>query len=153
VFRLDRTWPFALPAGELWAALTRTEEFPLWWPWLVTFELDGGGGRGLRAGVSARVVVRAPVPWALRLTVDVARVEEGRLVEAMVSGDLSGPARLEVGAGVVGASTARLVWELTPASPLLRATARAARPLLELGQRWVLDTGVAQFRRRALGDH
>lgn len=89
------------------------------------------------------------MPYSLRFTVTVGRLVPGSLVETEVSGDLEGPARLEVEADGRG-STARLVWTMELCHPALRAAALVARPLLEWGHEWVVDNGMRQFVTRAL---
>jgi uncharacterized protein YndB with AHSA1/START domain len=147
-FRFDRTWTFPVPPEELWRVLARTDEFRRWWPWLR--ELSGDG---LVPGGRSACVVRAPVPYTLRFTVTVAELVPGRLVDAVVDGDLAGPARLELASGHDGGSVARLAWEMELCRPALRAAARLGRPLMEWGHDWVVATGVDQFLRRALRVH
>jgi len=146
-FTFDRTFAFTVGPDDLWAALTRTDDFRRWWPWLREFS-----GDGLVPGGRSTCVVRAPVPYTLRFTVVVTDLVPGRLVEAVVDGDLAGPARLEVGspAGGDGGSTARLAWEMELRRPVLRAAAGLGRPVMEWGHDWIVDTGVHQFRGRAL---
>jgi hypothetical protein len=96
-------------------------------------------------------VVRAPVPYALSFSVSLREVVPPRCVVAAVSGDLEGPARLDVVAQP-GGSEARMSWVLEVRAPLLRAAALVARPLMNWGHNWVVDTGVRQFRREALGE-
>jgi uncharacterized protein YndB with AHSA1/START domain len=140
-FRFDRTWEFPVGPDQLWATLSRTEDFHRWWPWLRGLE-----GAALLPGARAEAVVRAPLPYTLRFTVEVLEVVPQQLVDTRVRGDLDGPARLEV-APREGGSTARLVWEMEVRRPLLRATARVARPAMEWGHDWVVASGIRQFRR------
>lgn len=146
-FRFDRTWTFAVPPGDLWEALTRTEDFRRWWPWLREMS-----GDGLVPGGRNECVVRAPIPYTLRFTVTVEDVVDGRRVDAVVEGDLEGPARMEVApAGEAGGSIVRLVWEMELRRPVLRAAAVLGRPVMEWGHDWVVSSGVQQFCDRALG--
>lgn len=144
-FRFDRTWAFDVPPGDLWPTLTRTEDFPRWWPWLEEFS-----GDGLVPAGRSRCAVKAPVPYTLRFTVTVTDLVPGERVEAAVAGDLSGWARLEIASRGRG-SRVRLAWDLTLERPVLRGAARFGRPLMEWGHDWVVNTGVAQFCRSALG--
>ena len=144
-FRFDRTLTFAADPPEVWAAITRTDEYSRWWPWLR--ELSGDG---LVPGGRSTCVVRAPVPYTLRLTVTVRELVPEERVEALVDGDLAGPARLEVGPGADGGSAVRLAWELELRRPVLQVAARIGRPLMEWGHDWVVTNGVEQFQRRAL---
>ena len=144
-FGFDRSWTFPVPPADLWDILLRTDDYPRWWRWLREFESDG-----LTEGAAARCVVRGPFPYSLNFTVNVLEIGPGRLVRTEVTGDLAGPARLEIAADGDG-SAARLLWELELCSPVLRELARWARPLMEWGHGWVVDNGVRQFRSRALG--
>jgi hypothetical protein len=114
------------------------------WPWLRGFESGG-----VEEGRTTHCTVRAPLPYSLRFSVTVLRVEPARLIETEVGGDIAGPARLEMGPAPEG-STARLVWSVEVRDPVLRAGARLGRPLMEWGHEWVVANGVNQFRRRAL---
>jgi len=146
-FSFDRTFMFAVAPDDLWAVILRTDDFPRWWPWLRALS-----GDGLVPGGRSACVVRAPVPYTLRFTVAVQDLVPGRLVDAVVDGDLAGPARLEVGADGAG-SVARLAWEMELCRPMLRAAARFGRPMMEWGHDWVVANGVEQFLRRALRVH
>lgn len=146
-FAFDRAFEFALAPDALWRTLERTDRFPIWWRWLKTFDMDGD--RGFSEGAEARCVVRGPLPYALRFTVAVRRVVPERLIDTEVSGDIEGPARLELEPTDDGTS-ARLVWSVRIVDPALRATARVARPLMEWGHDWVVSRGVRAFRQNAL---
>jgi uncharacterized protein YndB with AHSA1/START domain len=143
-FRFDRTWDFAVPPARLWAVLNRTDQYPAWWSWLREFDTDG-----FSVGAEAHVVIQSPLPYALRCTIHVDEMRAPETIVTTVTGDLCGPARLEVRRGVEG-SAARLVWSLTPGTPLLRNLARFGRPAMVWAHDRVVATGVEQFRRRAL---
>jgi hypothetical protein len=145
-FRFDRTWAFPMPPEALWAHVNRTQKFPEWWSWLRDFDAPG-----LFDGAEARCVIQSPLPYALRLRIDVKRAVPPSIVETYVRGDLEGPARLEIGPTATG-STARLVWELDVRDRMLRQVARVARPMMVWAHDRVVATGVEQFRSRALDD-
>lgn len=143
-FRFDRTWTFTVPPEEFWAVLARTDEYVTWWSWLREFEADG-----IRPGHTARCTIQAPLPYALRCTIRVDDVIAERIIQTTVSGDLRGPARLEIDRAGDGC-TARLVWSLNLGNPALARLARVGRPLMSWGHDVIVSTGVEQFRRRAL---
>jgi hypothetical protein len=148
-FVFDRTFTFPATGDELWSVVSDIRRFPEWWGWLRTFEVDSpASSQGhvpegqltegqLTEGTVAECVIRPPLPYAVRVVITVTRVVPGRVVEASVSGDLEGPARLEV-----EGPTARLAWELDVRRPLLRRAARLARPALVWGHEWVIANGV-----------
>jgi uncharacterized protein YndB with AHSA1/START domain len=143
-FHFDRTWDFALPPAELWNVVTRTDDYREWWSWLRDFEVAG-----VYAGAQARCVIQSPLPYALRLHIDVERVEHPSIIETYVRGDLDGPARLEIDTTDAG-SRARLAWDLEVCDHVLRRVARVARPVMIWAHDRVVATGVEQFRHRAL---
>ena len=146
-FRYDRRFPLSVTPAELWALLEQTERYPDWWSWLQS--LDGGG---LRVGDAADCVVRAPLPYSLRFTVHVEEVVTASRVVTRVSGDLSGPARLEIDPAT-GGCDARLVWDLELQDPVLRPLAVVTRPAMRWAHDRVVESGLAEFRRRAVDGH
>jgi hypothetical protein len=145
-FRFDREFRFALAPDDLWDVLTRTDEYPAWWPWLRTCAIDG-----LAPGSSARCEIRAPLPYTLRCVVTVGAVTPGRGLDATVAGDLAGPASLAIAPDGRG-SAARLRWSLELRDPVLARLARVGRPAMAWAHDRVVAAGLAQFRERAL-DH
>lgn len=143
-FRFDRTWEFPVPVERLWDMLERTDQYPRWWSWLREFEADG-----FESGAHAELVIQSPLPYALRCTIQIDHLRAQDVVETTVSGDLCGPARLEVRPRADGCA-ARLVWSLTPGTFVLRQLAVIGRPAMVWAHDRVVDTGVDQFRRRAL---
>jgi hypothetical protein len=143
-FRFDRRFTFGVSPAVFWDIVTRTDQYPAWWSWLREFDSDG-----LRAGETARCVIRAPLPYVLRVDVHIERVVEGELVATRIDGDLAGPARLEVAPAPEGC-IARLHWELHLRAPLLRRVALVGRPAMSWAHDRIVDVGVRQFEERAL---
>lgn len=144
-FSYDRSWRFELPRRELWSAFASVRSFPAWWSWLRELDVEG-----LHAGATARCVIQSPLPYQLRLDIEIERVVELETIETYVKGDLDGPARLDVSSAGDHASVCRLSWELAVNNGLLRTAARVGRPVLVWAHDRVVDVGVAQFRT-ALG--
>jgi carbon monoxide dehydrogenase subunit G len=145
-FAYDQTFDFAVSRDALWDALNDTERFPQWWPWLRSFDTTD---EKLTCGTVAKCAVRAPLPYTLEFDVRVERVVAGRSIDTVVSGDLEGPARLEVGGGDE-CSSARLAWAVELRLPVLSAASLVARPLLVWAHDRIVSTGVKQFRHGAL---
>jgi uncharacterized protein YndB with AHSA1/START domain len=143
-FLYDRTFELAVPRDELWSILTRTDEYPGWWPWLGHVD-----GDGLEPGAVAHCVVRAPIPYRLRFEVVVQDVVPRERVDAVVRGDLDGPATLEIRASG-DRSTARLVWRLELRDRVLRRVATIARPAMVWAHDRIIDVGLRSFEARAL---
>lgn len=145
-FRFDRRFDLGATPDALWHTLSRTDEYPAWWSWLR--ELEGGA---LREGAVARCVVQGPLPYQLRLEIEVERVVPSERIDTHVRGDLDGPARLEIAPAPDG-STARLTWSLELRDTLLRPLSLVARPAMMWAHDRVIVTGLREFERRALQD-
>jgi uncharacterized protein YndB with AHSA1/START domain len=141
-FRFDRSWQFPIPPQEFWDTVSRTDQFPLWWGWLRSF--DSGG---LVAGATTRFAVQGALPYKLEFLVTVDRVVEPQLVETTVAGHLAGPATLTIAPDGDGCR-ARLAWVLEPRDAVVRRLAIVSHPLLAWSHDQVVNMGVTQFRRR-----
>jgi uncharacterized protein YndB with AHSA1/START domain len=145
-FDYDRSFVFAVSPETFWATVSRTELYPTWWTWLREFDSEG-----LHDGAHTECVIQAPLPYALRVGIDVERVVPPERVETRVTGDLEGPARLEITPTASGCA-ARLVWSLELREPWLARIARVTRPVLTWAHDRVISSGVHQFERVALSD-
>ena len=135
---------FPVPPPQLWAAIERLDHFEQWWGWLGQFQVDGSG---LREGTVLRGIVSPPVPYRVRVEVELQRCVPGQLIDAGVSGDLSGDAHLRLepdGDGTV----IDVAWSLQMLQRPVRIAARLAYPLLRWGHDRVVDTTVSSFRRQ-----
>lgn len=128
----------------MWTAITHTDRYRVWWPWLHGFD-----GTTFIEGVRWRCVVKPPLPYQLNFDVLLVEVVDHDLVRARIEGDITGWAQLTAVDSDVG-SEFRLTSELSPSSSALRLIARVARPVASFGHDWVLDTGARQFREIAL---
>ncbi len=142
--RSDRHHSFSVSPEELWDAMVRVDAYRGWWPWLRSFDAVA-----LAPGEVWTAVVQPPLPYRVRFDIRLGEVEAPRLASAEVSGDIEGTARIEIQpAG--GGSELHFTSELAPTNAVLRTVARMAQPLVRFGHEWVLDTGLRQFRDRAL---
>jgi hypothetical protein len=135
----DRSYTFGVDVDELWTAIADIDRYPRLWPWLRRFE-----ARGLIAGDSWRCVVRPPLPYSVRFSIDLVEVAGPSHVTATITGDIKGTARLDLEPTVDG-STIRLQSTLAPNGWAFGALAILMRPVVNRGHDWVLDTGAAQF--------
>ena len=147
-FRFDRAWTFAVTPEEFWSTLEQTDRYTTWWPWLRELDVDGAAP-GLRTGAVARLLIQAPLPYQLRCTITVDEAVRPHKLVAHASGDLYGPASLELDATAAG-TDARLRWALEVQSPRLRPLATIGRPALAWAHDRIVERGLAQFEARAL---
>jgi hypothetical protein len=138
------TFRFAATPETVWETIERTGEFEAWWGWLGDFRLDGPG---LEAGSVLVGVVSPPLPYRMRIRVELEDCVRPSLIRAAVHGDLEGRARLELapdGNGTVAAAA----WTIEMMQRPMRAAARFAYPLLRWGHDRVVDATVYGFRRQ-----
>lgn len=135
---------FDLDPTDLWARLEEVGEFEGWWPWLTQFRLEGDG---LSSGTVLHGVVTPPLPYRMRLRVELARCEPARAVDARVDGDLTGEARLRMHPDA-GGTRAEVAWTVEMQQPAMRLASRMAHPVLRWGHDRVVEITVAGFRRR-----
>lgn len=142
--RSDRTYRFDADVSEVWDAFGRVEDYRRWWPWLSRLDAEG-----LVSGDRWDCTVRPPVPYLLRFVISLDDVEPLRHITATVSGDIVGHAHLALDDSHDGCEV-RLASSLAPRSATLRAVTTLTPWLARFGHDWVLDTGLRQFRDRAL---
>jgi hypothetical protein len=140
-FDLHRRWRFEATPERLWDLVMEAESYRGWWPWLR--ELDPAR---LEGGTTLAATIRPPLPYTVRVRIHVEEVRARELVQASVSGDLVGRARLEIERSGDDAEV-MLHFGLTPQRALLRRLHVVARPMLRWGHDWVVDAAIGQLER------
>jgi carbon monoxide dehydrogenase subunit G len=137
---------FAFPVtpAELWGAIGRFDQFERWWSWLGNLKIEGDG---LQAGSRLIGTVAPPVPYRMRVIVELEKCEQGQSVDASISGDLAGPAHLRLFPTETG-TDAEIAWDLEMRQLPMRVAARVAYPLLRWGHDQVVEATVNGFRRQ-----
>jgi hypothetical protein len=148
VINFTGTYDFALSPEDLWSAIEHFERFPGWWGWLHEFRLEGDG---LAAGSVLHGVVVPPLPYRMRIRVDILDCVRYRSIDAAVHGDLEGDARLRLNKSALGA-TIEVGWKVEMMQSPMRLASRFAHPLLRWGHDRVVDITVAGFRRNVERD-
>ncbi len=137
-------YAFDLPPDRLWDRMAEVDRFEGWWPWLSEFRLEGNG---LEEGAVLRGVVSPPLPYRMRLRIELGPCRRHEAIDATVGGDLTGTARLRIGARGEG-SVVAMEWVIEVRQPVMRLAARLGRPLLQWGHDRVVAVTLAGFRRR-----
>ena len=144
VIRYRRDYEFPVPPEELWDAIEEVDQFEGWWPWLEEFRLEGGS---LTTGAVLHGVVAPPLPYRMRIQVELTGCERPRRMDALVHGDLEGEARLVLRPHGVG-SNVEVSWSVEMMQRPMRMASRVAHPVLQFGHDRVVEITVAGFRRR-----
>lgn len=135
---------FPVPPDELWSAIERLDQFESWWGWLGHLQVDGPG---LKEGSVLRGTVSPPVPYRMRVEVELLRCVPSELIDARVSGDLAGDAHLRMKPDGQGTIT-DVSWSVEMLQRSMRIAARFAFPLLRWGHDRVVEATVTSFRRQ-----
>jgi hypothetical protein len=135
---------FGLTPEQLWERIEEVDQFERWWPWLSECELLGSG---LTQGSVLRGVVAPPLPYRMRIRVELDKCVRPRTIDATVGGDLTGVAGLWL-RPTHGGTWAEVAWNIEMRQPAMRLASRFGHPLLRWGHDRVVDVTVAGFRRR-----
>jgi uncharacterized protein YndB with AHSA1/START domain len=144
VIEYRRAFAFAVPPEKVWANIERVDQFERWWPWLHEFRLEG---ETLAAGSVLHGVVTPPLPYRMRIRVELTRYEPPVAIDAIIGGDLEGEAQLRTRASD-GDSLVEVAWTVEMMQRPMRMASRFGLPLLQWGHDRVVETTVAGFRRR-----
>lgn len=135
---------FAVPPQDVWSAVEHFERFEDWWGWLRELRVEGPG---LVAGSVLHGVVAPPLPYRMRVRVEIVASDPPRSIDAMVQGDIVGQARLVLEPEGEG-TRASVAWTIEMMQRPMRVAARVAYPVLRWGHDRVVDATVAGFRRQ-----
>ncbi|MGO8862752.1 MAG: SRPBCC family protein [Acidimicrobiales bacterium] len=144
VIEYGREYEFAFTPAELWEGLQHVDEFERWWPWLEDFRVEGNI---LTTGAVLHGVVAPPLPYRMRIRVELTRCDPPGAIDATIGGDLEGEARLRVRAAGSG-SRVEVGWAVEMMQRPMRLATRVGRPLMQWGHDRVVDMTVSEFRRR-----
>ena len=138
---------FDLAPDRLWDQIEQFDQFERWWPWLTDFRVEGDG---LVAGSVLQGKVTPPLPYRMRVRIELVECRRPHTVDATVGGDLVGEARLRLHPEG-GGTRAEVGWTVEMRQPAMRLASRIGRPLLQWGHDRVVEMTVAGFRRRIDG--
>ena len=144
IFSYEGAFELPLEPPGAWDRLEQTDLYQSWWPWMRHLEVEGNP---LEPGSAYTFLVVAPIPFTMRLRVEVEQAEEPNSISAAVGGDLEGTASMTFERQAEGRTVAHIGWTIEVVKPGLRPLARVTRPLLLWGQTWAVDVALRGFRR------
>jgi len=148
VITYRRDYEFPDPPSDLWDAIGEVDQFEDWWSWLEEFRLEGDK---LQKGSVLHGVVAPPLPYRMRIQVEVTECQAPRRMEALIHGDLEGEASLDIRPVGTGSSV-EVAWTVEMKQRPMRLADRMAHPLLQWGHDRVVESTVVGFRRRLGAD-
>lgn len=141
VFEYEGRFTLPAPPTDVWAAIGQADRFETWWTWLRELQVEGVP---LQSGSVMQGLVSPPVPHRMRLRVALLRCEPPSLIEADVSGDLVGRARIRFDPEPAG-TRATVAWTVEMMQRSMRIAARLGSPLLRFAHDRVVEHTVARF--------
>src|SRR5262249_11498635 len=85
------TWQFRAPRERVWQALNTPEDYPKWWPCIVSYKSLTPGVTGV--GARAERAVRGRLPYTLHYTTTITKSEPPAELAYDAAGDLEGHGR------------------------------------------------------------
>lgn len=144
IFEYRREFGFALTPAAVWERMGRVDQYERWWPWLQEFRLEGSA---LTSGSVLHGIVAPPLPYRMRIRVELANCEPARHIDALISGDLEGEAQLNLRPDGEQ-SLVEVAWTVETMQRPMRLASRLGKPLLQWGHDRVVESTVTGFRRR-----
>jgi uncharacterized protein YndB with AHSA1/START domain len=131
-------WDVEAPTEAVFTAIADARTYPEWWkPVYLEAETDGPP----EVGRASRQYFKGRLPYRLRTTSEIVRLEAPRLVEADVRGDLSGRGLWTL--TPAGTRThVRFDWRVYADRPLLRRLTPLLRPLFRWNHNWAIARAI-----------
>lgn len=138
-------WTIRAPIDTVFDHIVRARTYREWWPGYESVEL-APGAEPPRVGSIARMLVRSPFGYGLRLDVEIAELDPPRRLLTVSRGDLAGTGLWEFRT-VGGATRARWTWSVESSHPLLNALEPVAKKLFEASHNYVSGQGRRGLKR------
>jgi carbon monoxide dehydrogenase subunit G len=152
VIDYEGSFDLALDPEQVWEVIGRTDRFEAWWPWLGELRLVGDG---LVEGAHLHGVVTPPLPYRMRLDIELERCVAAERIDAAVHGDLEGRAGLLLvptgEPAAPGGTRATISWSIEMKQRPMRVAALFTFPVLRWGHDRVVDAAIDGFRRHVEG--
>jgi uncharacterized protein YndB with AHSA1/START domain len=143
-------WDVAAPVEAVFDAIADATTYPEWWkPVYIDVEADGAPA----VGVVSRQHFKGRLPYHLRTTSTITRLERPALVEADVTGDLRGRGLWTL-TPRDGATHVRFDWQVFADRKLLRVLTPVLRPAFRWNHNWAIQRameGLEPYARRRAG--
>src|SRR6185295_16239937 len=88
-------WSFQAPIESVWELISKSEEWPGWWPGVEKVEVLEEGTDG-EVGSLRRLTWKSRLPYELRFEMRTTRVERPHVLEGRAVGELDGTGRWEL---------------------------------------------------------
>jgi uncharacterized protein YndB with AHSA1/START domain len=143
VYKFQSVWQLHAPPDDVFQALARLADYPLWWPEVKAVRAFGDE--------SFELTCRSTLPYELRFTTkQTVRDPDGRTLEAHMEGELEGFSRWTLSALPTGTS-ATFDEEVVVNKSLLRKLEPIARPAFKVNHTRMMRNGERGLRTYLAG--
>jgi hypothetical protein len=142
-YTFQSEWHLSASPDDVYQALERVPDYPLWWPEIRDVRPLGDQ--------SFELTCKSTLPYELRFTIaQSVRDPSARVLEAHMTGDLEGFSRWTVSAQTTG-TTATFDEDVTARKALLRRLDPIARPAFKVNHRRMMHNGERGLRTYLAG--
>jgi carbon monoxide dehydrogenase subunit G len=128
----------------MWKIIQEVNQFEGWLTWLEEVHLEGNS---LERGAVLSGVIVPPLPYRMRIEVELIRCEPPNSIEALIHGDLEGEASVEMSPRGTG-TVVEVAWTVEMMQRPMRMADRFAHLLFQWGHDRVVEVTIAGFGRR-----
>ncbi len=140
-------WDVRAPIEEVFEAVADARTYPAWWkPVYIAVEADGPPD----VGCVSRQHFKGRLPYTLKITSSIVRLERPREVEAHVDGDLSGRGIWTL-TDEDGGVHIRFDWRVNADRALLRYLSPVLRPAFRWNHNWAIARAMEGLEPYAQG--
>ena len=128
-------WDVAAPRDAVFHAISEARTYPQWWkPVYIDVEATGDP----EVGKESRQHFKGRLPYHLRTTSTITRLESPHIIEADVDGDLRGHGKWTLTETGDGGTHVRFDWQVFADKPLLRVLTPLLRPAFRWNHAWAI---------------
>jgi uncharacterized protein YndB with AHSA1/START domain len=140
-------WDVAAPPHAVFDALADARTYPEWWtPVYLDVDADGPPALGKRSAQH----FKGRLPYHLRTTSTITRLEPPRVVQGEVEGDLRGRGTWTL-TPTAGGTHVRFDWRVFADRPLLRTLTPVLRPVFRWNHDWAIARAIDGLESYARG--
>ena len=138
-YKFVTNWKFDSPIENVWDAITKSENWPLWWRCVKKVELIQEGDKD-GVGSIRRFLWKGKLPYELAFEMKVTRVERPFKMEGIAEGELSGTGiwMLEQSDGY---TAVRYDWNVRTTKWWMNLLAPIAKPIFRWNHDHVMNEG------------
>jgi uncharacterized protein YndB with AHSA1/START domain len=141
-------WDVRAPVEEVFDALADARTYPAWWrPVYLAVDADGPP----EIGRASRQHFKGRLPYTLKTTSTIVRLDRPRVVEAEVEGDLSGRGIWTLTEPEEGLVHVRFDWRVNADRPFIRYLTPVLRPLFRWNHDWAIARAMEGLEPYAQG--